>query len=273
MLRTALLIGLLLLPGPGLARQAGDNVLQFGWAHIAPQESNGAPRNRLRDSPLFPPLEIETSFRSDSVEVIARSADTLAVVFKRFITDHWAFNFTFGVPRKAGLSARGMVGPTGPTRPLLVMDIGRDEFNPVASARQWAPLLLLEYHFRGPGAAVRPFVGAGGTYAFFTEVELNDRFEEAINRRFGTLLAAAAGRPGPTQTVADVDSAVAAAFTAGLDVEVSSRWSLTAAASYVPLETTARVTLEAEDGTRLASSRTPLRLDPVIFTLLAGYRF
>lgn len=270
-LRILLLAGLLLLPAAWAA--AGDSVFQFGWAHIRPQESNGAPHHRLRSNPLFPALGIEESFRSESVEVRAPDVDTLALILKHFLTDHWAINLTLGIPRKAGLEASGTVGPTGPTGPLTELDIGRDRFNPIASARQWSPILLIEYHFRDPGAAWRPFLAVGGSYTFFTEVELNERFEAAVNSRFGTPLAVIAGRPGPTDTDADIAPTLAAAFSAGFTVTLSSRWSLTTSATYLPLETTGKATLEAADGTRLATSRTRLRFDPVVFGLLAGYRF
>ena len=264
---------LLLSSSASWAQAAGDNLFQFGWLHILPNESNDAPRNRLRSNPAFAVLGIEESFRSESVRISAPTVDTLGLIFKHFFTDHWAVNFTGGIPRKAAVSARGTVGPTGPTRPLNSLDIGRDEFNPVGSGRQWTPLLFAEYHFLAPDAMFRPFIGVGFTYAFFTEVELNEEFEAAINRQFGAPLALAAGRPGPTDTDSDIDNTFAPAFALGLSARLSPKWSVTSSVTYLPLSTTATVSIDAEDGTRLATARTRLKFDAVAFALLAGYHF
>ncbi len=275
MARSLLCCLLLILLAIAHAQSAGDNVFQFGWIHVHPQESNKAPRNRLRSSPIFPLLGVEESFRSESVRISASSTDTLGLIFKHYFTDHWVLNFTGGIPRKAALSARGIVGPTGPTRPANSLDIGREEFNPVGSARQWSPILMAEYHFRKADAAWRPYLGVGFTYAFFTEIELNDNFEAAINRQFGAplALALAAGRPGPTETTSDVKNTFAAAFSAGLNLRLSEHWGLTGAITFLPLQTTGTVTINSQDGTRLASSKTRLQFDPIVFSLLAGYQF
>ena len=264
---------LALVAEPGRAQSAGDSLFQFGWIHIQPRLSNSAPRNRLRPNVLFAPLGIEDSFRSASVRLRTSSVDTLGLIFKHFLTDHWAVNLSLGIPPKTALSARGTVGPTGPTRPANSLDIGREDLNPVGSARQWAPALLVEYHFRDADDVWRPFIGIGVSYVFFTEVEINNNFARAINQQFGAPLALLAGRPGPTRGTADADDAFAPAFAAGMNLRLSSRWSLTSSVGFAPLQTTATLTLDAQDGTRLARSRTRLSSDALIYNLLAGFRF
>lgn len=261
------------MPGMADAQSAGDAVLLFGATYIRPSIDNSAPHNKLRPSALFPALGIEDDFRSESVRLSASSTTTMALIAKYFVTDHWALSFTGGIPRKASVRATGTIGPTGPTRPLNTIDLGKDAFNPAASARQWAPIFLLEYHLLDADAKLRPYVAAGFTYAFFTELETNDNFKNVVNRRFGTQLALAAGRPGPTTNNTKIEDVFAPAFALGLGYRISQHWKLSTSVSYIRLNSTATVELNARDGTRLARSRTDIRFNPLVFTVLAGYRF
>lgn len=264
---------LLALPAAGSAGQRGDTIVQFGWVHSHPLDDNTPPRNTLRDSALFPVLGVDSTFRSDEIATDAGSADTLGLIVKHFLSDQWALNLTVGYPPTSRLRATGTVAPTGPTGLLINLDTGRPEFNPVASARQWSPIILLERHFGAPDAPLRPFLAAGGTVVFFTEVGFSDAFDEAVNRRFGVPLAAAAGRTGPTRLDVALDPVLAPVVAGGLGFRLSERWGLTAQLAFIPLETTATVTLDAEDGTRLGTSRTRLRFDPLVVSVLLGYRF
>lgn len=271
--RLAVLCAAILLAPPALARSEGDFVFQFGWLHARPQTDNGAPLNRLRPNPAFPVLGIEERFRSENVTLSAPNSDTLGLILKYFASDHWALKLQAGIPPKAGIHGEGVIKPTGPTGEISRIDLGKPRFNPLGRARQWSPVLMLEYHFRDPGAVVRPYVGLGTTFTWFTEVDLNGNFEDTINRRFGAPLASAAGRPGPTHTHVDAASVWEPALEVGVGMAVSERWSATLSMVYIPLTTTTTVTLDADDGTRLAESRTRISADPLVFGVLAGYRF
>lgn len=269
----ALLAGLALLPALAAARAEGDFVVQLGWLHVRPQLDNAAPSNRLRPSPVYGLLGIEEQFRSQGVTLSADPVDTPGLAFKYFVRDHWALKLQLGVLPKAELSGQGVIKPTGPAGEALRIDLGEPQFAPLGRARQWSPVAMVEYHWRAPSAAWRPYLGIGVNYTWFTQVALGEAFEAAVNRRFGVPLAAATGQPTPTRTRADALSVWAPAFELGATVALSERWSATLFAAHIPLSTTAVITLDAANGARLGESRTEIDIDPVILGLLAGYRF
>ena len=178
-----------------------------------------------------------------------------------------------GYPPKGSIDGSGTVQATGPLGNALRIDLSEPRFNPIGSARQWVPALMLAYHFGAPDAAWRPYLGAGLSSAFFSEVELNDTLEEEANRRFGMPLTLSAGIPGPTRLTSKVDSTLAPAVGAGVRWRLNETWSLSAGIDFIALETDAEIRLLASDGTELGRSRTRLRFNPVNVTLLAGYRF
>ncbi|ULQ47460.1 outer membrane beta-barrel protein [Flagellatimonas centrodinii] len=267
------LLATLLLAAPAWAQRAGDVLIEAGWLHSVPNVDNGAPRNTLRPNPLFPLLGVASAFSSEGVRIDADTVNTFGLVGQYFLTDDWAAKLVLGYPPKAAIDGSGIVQATGPLGNLLRIDLSEPRFNPMGSARQWVPVLLLSYHF-GPADAVwRPYLSAGFTYAFFTESELNDTLEAETNARFGVPLALAAGIPGPTRLVSKVESTLAPAVGVGVRWHLTETWSLSAGLDFIALETDAVVRLLASDGTELGRSRTRLRFHPVNVTLLVGYRF
>lgn len=262
-----------LLAFPVAAQRAGDIVLEAGWLHSMPHESNGPPRNALRANPLFPLLGVESRFASEGVRLDADSIDSLALVGQYFLTDVWALRLILGYPPKGSVEGSGTVRTTGPLGLAAQIDLGEPRFNPTGRARQWVPVFLVTRHFGAPEAVLRPYLGIGVTYAFFTEVSLNGDLKAEANRRFGTPLAFAAGIPGPTTIDARLEPNLAPALAAGVRWRFSDHWSLSGGLTFIALETDAEVNLYASDGTELARSRTRLRFDPLNITLLAGYRF
>ena len=270
-----LLLALLatLLATPASAQRAGDILIEAGWLHSLPQESNGAPRNALRPNPLFPLLGVQSEFRSEGVRINADTLNTFALVGQYFLTDDWSMRLVVGYPPKGSIDGSGIVQATGPLGTLLRIDLSEPQFNPIGSARQWVPVFMLAYHFGAPDAVWRPYLGAGLSYAFFSEVELSDTLEDETRRRFGVPLAISAGIPGPTRLTSKVESTIAPAVGAGVRWHLDEAWSLSVGIDFIALETDAEVRLLASDGTELGRSRTRLRFDPVNITLLAGYRF
>lgn len=262
-----------LLATPAWAQRAGDVLIEAGWLHSIPQADNGAPRNTLRPNPLFPLLGVQSEFRSEGIDIDADTLNTFALVGQYFLTADWSVRLVVGYPPKGSIDGSGTVRATGPLGTVLRIDLSEPQFNPIGSARQWVPALMLAYHFRPSDAAWRPYLGAGLSYAFFSEVELNDTLEDETRRRFGVPLALSAGIPGPTRLTSEVESTLAPAVGAGVRWHLDETWSLSAGIDFIALETDAVVRLLASDGTELGRSRTRLRFDPVNITLLAGYRF
>lgn len=264
---------LLLIAPAAPAQQAGDTVVRVGWIHIAPGHEQLALHTDLRPSLAGSALGIPDSFDSPGVGASVDPVDAVGISISRFIADRWSLTLNAGIPPIVEVSGRGVAQPPGPAGPLFAVDLGDPDFNPLGSARQWSPALALDYHFFSPGARIRPFVGAGFTFTWFTQEALNPAFEDELNNRVGQQLALAAGKPGPTSVTVRADNVWAPVLAVGLPVALNAQWGLLLSAGYIPFHTRSRVEIVAQDGTVLATSRPRLDVDALVTGLLLSYRF
>lgn len=251
---------------------AGDLVVQAGWFHVMPQEKSKPLRTQLAPSLLGTVLGIQPEFVSEGTSASVADSGTPALTLSYFLTDHLVLKVEGGVPAEFEVTGRGEVRPTGLAGALINVDLGASENNPLATAKQWSPALLLQYYFRDPGVRLRPYLGVGATYTWFTDEELDPDFEDSVNSSFGIPLALASGHLGPTRVEAKSTPSWAPIANAGFAWRVGGRWSLSASVSYVGLSTTSKILLSAQDGTPLATSRTDLDLNPIVSSVLLSYR-
>ncbi|MGB0211964.1 OmpW/AlkL family protein [Algiphilus sp.] len=271
--RASVALAMLALAMPASAYREGALVLQAGWFHLAPQESSEPLRTRLAPSVVGSLLGIDPDFTSEGTSTGVSNAHTPALTLSYYLTDHWVLKAEGGVPAEFDLYGDGVVRPTGPSGLLINVDLGAPENNPIASARQWSPAILLQRYFRDASARLRPYLGVGASYTWFTNVELKPAFSDALNRNFGRSLAVVTGNPGRTVVRGDSDSAWAPIVNAGLSYALTDRLSLSLSLSYLFLSTTSRITIEAADGTRLAESTTELDLGTAVSSLLLSWRW
>lgn len=281
MKRNSLLIAALIAglpPAPAMAAtadQAGDTRIQIGWYFLnTPSDSSSELRTTILASPTTTAAGIPESFSSPGTGASANNSNTLAFAITHFMTDKLSLEFAGGLPAEFDVQGKGVIAPNGnPAFPLNV-NLGAPQNNPLAvDARQWSPTLLLQYHFLRPDARLRPYLGVGVSYTWFTHIRLDPQFQSAVNNGFGAALAAGAGEPLPVSTSASADSSWVPVLNGGLRYAIDDRWSVTASASYLPLETTATIKVKSGDGARLATSKADIDLDPVVATVLVGYRF
>lgn len=264
-----------MLAGASAARadQAGDIVVQVGWFFVNPQESSQPLQTRLTPTVLGAILGIAPEFDSpDTVATVADSS-TPAFTLSYFFTDHLAVKIEGGIPAEFDLSGRGVVRPSGIAGTLINVDLGAQGNNPLASARQWSPAVLLQWYFRETDTQLRPYLGLGTTYTWFTDVELNPTFEQDVQRNFGAPLALAVGEPGATTVDAQASSSWAPIVNAGFSLALSEHWGLSASVSYIFLKTTSTIDIRTQGGTPLARSSTKLDLNPIVSSVLLSYRF
>lgn len=253
------------------AQKQGDIVVLTGLAHIRPDESSSTVRTRVR--PGLATVLTGDSFDSPGTSLSVSNSSTLAMVAKLFLTDHLAVALDGGIPVKFDISGQGMVAPPGLTGELLSVDLGDPDDNPIGEARQWSPVFMLQYNFGEPDATFRPYIGLGATYTFFTDVGLSDGVRSDIRDNFGTPLALAAGKPGPTSVSPEATSDFAPVYSLGGSYKLGDRWSLSMAATHLGLESDSIIRVRADDGTELAESRSELDLGTFVFSLLVGYNF
>lgn len=254
------------------AQQAGDTLLLAGWVHVRTPASGSSLHTELRSSLAAELLGIPESFDSPGVSFTAGGLDTLGLSLAHFLGDRVSIALNAGIPRRVEVRGEGVAMPPGLAGPLFRVDLGEPRFNPLGSARQWSPAVAVQYHFGTPASRARPFLGIGATYAWFTGEDLNDAFEQELNRRIGAPLALAAGKPGPTRATVDADPVWEPVLVSGVPVALDERWGLLATVAYVPFRTGARVELRAADGTLLALSEPRLESDAWIVGVLLSYR-
>ena len=111
-----------------------------------------------------------------------------------------------------------MIRAPGPAGALGHVDLDDPSNQPaVRKARQWSPGVILQWYFGHAQSKFRPFVGVGVVYSFFTNIELNPNFSAAVNRELGGVLAAGAGKPGPTYVEGKSSASWSAIFNLGID--------------------------------------------------------
>ncbi|VVE33060.1 membrane protein [Pandoraea morbifera] len=269
----ALGLGISLASPDASAQQAGDNVVNLGWFHIAPQDSSKPMTTSVTQEGITPGL-VPSSFTSPGSGAKVSNADTLGLVVTHFFTDNIALQTVAGIPAKFKLTGQGVIAPPGLAGALTSIDLGAPQNNPIVqSVRQWSPALVLQYYFGQANSAWRPFLGIGVSYTFFTNVNLNPSFEAALNQNFGSVLAFTSGHNGPTSVEAKSSASWQPVFNAGFSYAFDKHWVASASVSYVPLKTTANIKIKAQDGTVLSSSDAEIKLNPIVTFVSLGYKF
>jgi len=129
---------------PAMAQQAGDNVVNFGWAHIGLNQSSE-------------PLKLGTITVPNSGAHVS-NADTAILQLTHFFTDNIAVTADLGIPPKFKLSGAGSLNALGQ----------------LGTATQWSPAILAKYYFGDANSQFRPFVGAGAAYVWYSNIKLTN---------------------------------------------------------------------------------------------------
>lgn len=237
----------------------GDDMLSAGWLHIDTQPDS----EHLRTTRVATGITTEEPSTRFSVD----DGDTLGLTYTHTFGRHWSAQLVGGVPPVFHLSGTGTSG--------LVGDLG--SYGTLASVRQWTPAALALYTFGEPDRALRPYLGVGVAYTFFTDVHLNPALREAFVQAVKTRTGGAALDVGVD---AEAEDAWDPVVTVGMEYRLRQHWYAIASVSWLPLSTTATVTTTVN---RSASPALPtgafsrsaasMDIDPVVSFLGVGYRF
>lgn len=255
------------------AAESGAHQWLVGGAYFSPRDRSDPLYTELEDSAPGRLLGIDERFTSPGTAARVSDATTLLLIYAHHFSDHLAVKLEGGVPAVFELRGEGQVRPTGAAGALLEVDLGAPANNPLATARLWAPTVLLQYSFRDATRRFRPSIALGATYTWYSDIELDEDFCAALNQQFGQPLALATGHPGPTTVHADAQGGVGTIANVGFEWRLAGPWSLVGSLSFLRLATTSIIEIHAEDGTQLVRSRAHIDVDPVIGALLLGYRF
>jgi len=246
----------------------GRNVMAVGWFYIRPHDSAS-------------PLTTTTSalglgtYQSPGTDVKVSNANTLSVTFTHFFNDNIASTFVGGVPPKFNLYGSGnVIAPVPVLGSLTLINLGLPQNQPVATVREWSPTIVAQYYFGTKDSKVRPFVGGGVSYNFFTNLKLNPNFVNAM-QNLGQVLQLGMGQvpTGPAKVTAETSSSWTPVANVGISYEFAKNWSAIGTVSYLPLKTTSTITIRSQSGQVLATNKTDIKVDPYVFGLAVGYKF
>lgn len=211
------------LGGAALAASAqapGSWTLRAGAVQLRPQVDSG-----------------ELSVPSASgTQMDLRSASTLGGGLSYALSDRLVLDLPLSLPLRHDLVADGALAGVG--------KIGEVKLQPIS--------LLLQWRFGEASAALRPYVGAGLTYAKFFKARSN-----------ATLTAVTGGSPASPTTL-ELSSRFGPTLQLGAAWAFDARWSLDAQLSKTLLKTRARLS---------TGQSIDLDVDPLGLALAVGYRF
>jgi outer membrane protein len=263
-----------LVPLAAHAQEAGMTVLTMGWLHVSPIQHSSPLTDYITPEPVDKPLRLPSTFTSQGTSLHVSNTDTLGLSSSHFFTDHIAATLVGGIPPLVSIKGNGWVIPPGPAGVLGKLNIGNPALNPlIKSARAWTPIALLQYFFRDADAKVRPFLGAGVSYAWFTDIQPSNNTIAGIRQSLGQPLADAAGLPGQTQVQVKASTSWTPVVNAGLTWKYSPSLGLVASVTYVPLQTTAALYVKSAGGVMLAQAKSKVTIDPIIPYVGVTYSF
>ncbi len=215
------LVAALALCGTGAAQAqvAGSMLVKVGWNKIMPKVESGD-----LSAPALPGTKVDI-----------KSASALFFTATYMFTDDVSIEFLGGLPYKHDIVGAGAAAGAGK----------------IGSVHQISPTILLQYRFFQANAPLRPYLGAGLTYAKFYGTE-------------GSAALTATTNPGGPPTTIGGDTSWGSTIQAGMNYKIDDHWFIDGAVLKTYISTKAPLSTGQE---------TSLKLNPVAINLSVGYRF
>lgn len=170
----------------------------------------------------------------------ANNLDILAISYERRLSRQWAVQFQGGIPPTLTAVGAGAAAPVGT----------------VAKARIWFPTLMVLYKF-DDAAVIRPYVGLGVTYTFFTNQQPSAAYTAALQGTSSDISLKSSW--GPYARV-------------GFEYPLDKQWSINMEYSTYRLKTSATVVTQTP-GIGAIARNVSIKDNPQIFGLTLGYKF
>jgi outer membrane protein len=205
--------------GTAQAQVAGEVMVQVGWDKIMPKVKSGDL------SPSAVP----------NAKMDLKSASALFLTATYMITDDLSIEVLGGAPYKHDVVGAGSLASLGK----------------IGSVHQIAPTVLLQYRFLSSDAPLRPYVGAGPTFAMFYGAK-------------GSATLTAITNPGGPPTTISTDNAWGGTLQAGANYKIDKHWFIDASILKTFISTKATLS---------TGQSASARLDPVAINASVGYTF
>jgi outer membrane protein len=205
--------------GAAQAQVAGQYMVQLGWNKIMPKVKSGD-----LTAPSLPGSKINI-----------KSASALFATFTYMITDDISVEALGGLPYKHDVVGAGAVSGVGK----------------IGSIHQISPTLLLQYRFLAADAPLRPYIGAGPTFAKFYGTK-------------GSAALTAVTNPGGPPTTIGGDTEWGGTIQAGASYKIDTHWFVDAAILKTFISTKATLS---------TGQSTSAKLNPIAINASIGYTF
>lgn len=204
-----------------------QNIFRIGYAHVG---------FNLQSTDLAgPPGTTPPGLRID-----VKDLDVLALSYERRLSPNWGIQFQGGIPPTLTTVGAGVAEPVGT----------------VAKARIWFPTLMARYTFTN-ASTLRPYVGLGVTYTFFTDEKVSQGYTGALQGSSSSMKLKGSWSPY---------------IRLGLEYPIDKNWLINVEYSTFRIRSTATVVTETPGFgpiTRLVN----IKDKPQIFGMTVGYRF
>jgi outer membrane protein len=205
--------------GAAQAQVAGQLLVKLGWNKIMP---------KVKSDDLSAP-----SLPGSKIDI--KSASALFFTATYMITDDISVEALGGLPYKHDIVGAGAVAGVGK----------------IGSIHQISPTVLLQYRFLGAADPLRPYIGAGPTFAKFYGSK-------------GSAALTAVTNPGGPPTTIGGDTEWGGTIQAGANYKIDKHWFLDAAILKTYISTRAQLS---------TGQSTSAKLDPIAINASIGYTF
>lgn len=204
-----------------------NNVIRVGYADIGTKGSS----TDLAGPPGTTPPGIGAS---------VKDLKTLGISYERKFSPNWSVQFQGGVPPTVTAVGTGAGSAVGD----------------VVKARIWFPSVLAIYTFNDV-PVIRPYIGAGLTYTFFSDAKVSAGYTAAF---------------GGSSSSAELSGSLAPTVRIGAEYPLDDRWSLRMEYTTYRLKSTATVVTQTP-GLGAIPRTTDITSNPRIFGISLGYKF
>lgn len=207
-----------------MAQGAGDWLVRVGIGHVNPDTSSG---NLAVAGAELPGYQIDVA------------SNTRPIVNLTYLaTDHIGFEILAAWPFEHDIDGAGILGGAG--------KLGETKHLP--------PTLSVQYHLM-PGAAFRPYIGAGLNYTTFFSTSTTATLDGALG--------------GPSSM--SISDSFGLALQIGADFDITDTLFLNFDLRYIEIEADARI--RTQTGAGEVRSRIKADIDPWVFSAAVGFRF
>ena len=206
--------------GVAQAQAVGSFTVRLGATAIRPVVSSGD-------------LSVP-SFAGTQVDINNASQVTAGIFY--MLSENIGIDLPLSIPFKHEISGAGAIEGTGKLSDVKALPI----------------TVLAQYRFGAPSSMLRPFVGAGVTYAVFSDTKAT------------AVLSSITGGSPTKPTTMSMKNSFGPAVQLGVDMKFMERWSLNLSATKVMLKTT---------GTLSTGQTIEVELNPLAYSFGVGYTF